>query len=197
MYKRRKTKKVFFGDVPVGGHSPISVQSMTNTRTSDIKTTVEQINRLEKLGCEIIRTAVPDMESARAIKQIKKRINIPIVADIHFDHKLALESVKSGVDALRINPGNIGEENKIKKVAEACQKANIPIRVGSNSGSIEKSILKKYDGPTAEAMVESALQNVRVLEDNNFFDIVISLKSTSIFTTLEAYSLMAKKVDYP
>jgi len=197
MYKRRKTKKVFFGDVPVGGNSPISVQSMTNTRTSDIKTTVEQINRLEKLGCEIIRTAVPDMESARAIKQIKKGINIPIVADIHFDHKLALESVKSGVDALRINPGNIGEENKIKKVAEACQKANIPIRVGSNSGSIEKSILKKYDGPTAEAMVESALQNVRVLEDNNFFDIVISLKSTSIFTTLEAYSLMAKKVDYP
>jgi len=197
MYRRRKTKKVYFGDVPVGGDAPISVQSMTNTKTSDIKSTAEQIKILENLGCEIIRTAVPDIESARAIKELKKEINIPIVADIHFDYKLALESVNSGVDALRINPGNIGKERNIKKVAEACQKAKIPIRVGSNSGSIEKSILEKYGGPTAEAMVESALQNIRILEDNNFFDIVISLKSTDIFTTIEAYSLMAEKVDYP
>lgn len=197
MYKRRTTKKVYFGDVPVGGNSPVSVQSMTNTKTADIKSTVEQIKTLENLGCEIIRTAVPDIESAKAIKEIKKKINIPIVADIHFDYKLALESVNSGVDALRINPGNIGDESNIKKVAQACQKVNIPIRVGSNSGSIEQSILREYGGPTAEAMVESAMQNVRILEDNNFFDIVISLKSTSIFTTIEAYSLMAKKVDYP
>ncbi|MGM0602846.1 MAG: flavodoxin-dependent (E)-4-hydroxy-3-methylbut-2-enyl-diphosphate synthase [Bacillota bacterium] len=197
MYKRRNTRKVFFGDAAVGGNSPITVQSMTNTKTSDIESTVAQIKRLENLGCEIIRVAVPDIKSARAVKEIKKEISIPVVADIHFDHKLALESVNSGIDALRINPGNIGDERKIKEVASACRYNDVPIRVGSNSGSIKKSILKKYGGPTAEAMVESALQNVRVLENNNFFDIVISLKSTSIFTTIEAYSLMSKKVDYP
>jgi (E)-4-hydroxy-3-methylbut-2-enyl-diphosphate synthase len=197
MYKRRKSKKVYFSDLAVGGTAPISVQSMCNTKTADVKKTTAQIKDLEKAGCEIIRVAVPDEISASALTEIKSQINIPLVADIHFDYKLALKSIENGVDALRINPGNIGSDKRVKEVALAAKAAAIPIRVGSNSGSIEKELLAKYGGPTAEAMVESALRNVQILEDNNFYDIVISLKSSSIFTTIDAYKIMAEKVDYP
>jgi len=197
MYNRRKTKIVNFAKKQVGGDAPVSVQSMCNTKTENIEATVSQIKKLEAVGCEIIRVAVPGQKAAQALTEIKKRINIPLVADIHFDHQLALMAVDNGVDALRINPGNIGSDQKIKEVAFACKENNIPIRVGSNSGSIEKELLKKYGGPTAEAMVESALRNVRVLEENNFEQIVISLKSSHISTTIEAYKLMSDKVDYP
>lgn len=197
MYKRRKAKVVYFAKQAVGGNSAISVQSMCNTKTENVEATVKQIKELEELGCEIIRVAVPDRKAAAALSEIKNRINIPLVADIHFDYQLALMSVENGVDALRINPGNIGSDQRVKEVALACKKNSIPIRVGSNSGSIEKELLEKHGGPTAEAMVESALRNVRILEDNNFEEIVISLKSSSIFTTLEAYELMAEKVNYP
>lgn len=197
MYKRRKSKKVYFSDLAVGGAAPVSVQSMCNTKTADVKKTTAQIKELEKAGCEIIRAAVPDELSASALAEIKSQINIPLVADIHFDYKLALKSIENGVDALRINPGNIGSDKKVKEVALAAKDAAVPIRVGSNSGSIEKELLARYGGPTAEAMVESALRNVKILEANNFYDIVISLKSSSVFTTIAAYQLMAEKVDYP
>jgi len=197
MYNRRKTKVVNFAEQPVGGEAPVSVQSMCNTKTENIESTVKQIKKLEAVGCEIIRAAVPDKNAARALSEIKKKINIPLVADIHFDYRLALMAVENGVDALRINPGNIGSDERVREVALACKENNIPIRVGSNSGSIEAELLKKYGGPTAEAMVESALRNVRILEENDFRQIVISLKSSQISTTLAAYKLMAEKVDYP
>ncbi len=197
MYNRRKTKVVNFAEQQVGGKAPISVQSMCNTKTENIEATVNQIKELEAVGCEIIRAAVPDENAAQALSEIKKRINIPLVADIHFDYKLALMAVENGVDALRINPGNIGSDQRVKEVALACKNNDIPIRVGSNSGSIEKELLEKYGGPTAEAMVESALRNLRILEENNFDKIVISLKSSHIPTTIKAYKLMAAKVDYP
>jgi len=197
MYNRRKSKVVNFAQQPVGGEAPVSVQSMCNTKTENVEATVKQIKALEAVGCEIIRAAVPDKNAARALSEIKKRIEIPLVADIHFDYRLALMAVKNGVDALRINPGNIGSDERVKEVALACKENNIPIRVGSNSGSIEAELLKKYGGPTAEAMVESALRNVRILEENDFRQIVISLKSSQISTTLAAYKLMAEKVDYP
>jgi len=197
MYNRRKTRVVHFAEQPVGGDNPVSVQSMCNTKTENIEATVSQIKELESVGCEIIRVAVPDQQAAEAISEIKKKINIPLVADIHFDHQLALMAVENGVDALRINPGNIGSDQKVKEVALACKNNNIPIRVGSNSGSIEKELLAKYGGPTAEAMVESALRNVRILEENNFKQIVISLKSSKISTTIKAYRLMSQKLDYP
>lgn len=197
MYNRRKTRLVNFAEQPVGGESPVSVQSMCNTKTENVAATVKQIKELEAVGCEIIRVAVPDENAAQALSKIKKEINIPLVADIHFDYQLALMAVENGVDALRINPGNIGDDQRVKEVALACKKRQIPIRVGSNSGSIEKELLEKYGGPTAEAMVESALRNVKILEENNFRDIVISLKSSHIPTTIEAYRLMAEKVDYP
>ncbi|ACL69533.1 flavodoxin-dependent (E)-4-hydroxy-3-methylbut-2-enyl-diphosphate synthase [Halothermothrix orenii] len=194
---RRKSRKIYYGNIPVGGDSPITVQSMTNTKTADVNATVKQIKRLEKAGCEIIRVAVPDMESARKLSLIKKRISIPLIADIHFDYRLALEAIHQGVDGIRINPGNIGSEEKVVKVIEAAKTAGIPLRIGVNSGSIEKSLIEKYGGPTAEAMVESALKHVYILEKHSFYDIIISLKSTDIWTTVESYHLMAKKVDYP
>lgn len=197
MYNRRKTRVVNFAEQPVGGEAPVSVQSMCNTKTENVEATVKQIKELEAVGCEIIRVAVPDKKAARALSKIKSKINIPLVADIHFDYRLALMAVEKGVDALRINPGNIGSNQRVQEVALACKKNQIPIRVGSNSGSIEKELLKKYGGPTAEAMVESALRNVKILEENDFRDIVISLKSSHISTTIRAYSLMAEKVDYP
>jgi (E)-4-hydroxy-3-methylbut-2-enyl-diphosphate synthase len=197
MYNRRKTRVVNFAEQPVGGEAPVSVQSMCNTKTENVEATVKQIKELEAVGCEIIRVAVPDKKAARALSKIKSKINIPLVADIHFDYRLALMAVENGVDALRINPGNIGSNQRVQEVALACKKKQIPIRVGSNSGSIEKELLKKYGGPTAEAMVESALRNVKILEENDFRDIVISLKSSHISTTIRAYSLMAEKVDYP
>lgn len=195
--ERRKTKKVMVKDVGIGGDSPISVQSMTNTKTYDIKGTVEQIHTLEEAGCDIIRVAVPDKESADAISKIKKQIHIPLVADIQFDYRLAIESIKQGADGLRINPGNIGDADRVNKVVEMAKSHKIPMRIGVNSGSLEKDLLKKYGKPTPEAMVESALRHVDMLEDLNFTDIVISIKSSDVISSIRAYELISKKVDYP
>ena len=170
---------------------------MTNTDTRDIKETVSQIRRLEDAGCEIIRVAVPDMEAASAIKEIKKQIHIPLVADIHFDYRLAIESMLNGADKIRINPGNIGSMDRVKKVVEIAKERNIPIRIGVNSGSVEKSIVEKYGGVTPEGMAESALGHVRILEAMGFGDIVISIKASNVPATIAAYSLIAEKVDYP
>jgi len=195
--ERRKTRKVYYGGVPVGGDAPISIQSMTNTQTADLEQTVTQIDELAAAGCEIIRVAVPDQESALALGKLKKQIKIPLIADIHFDYKLALEAINQGVDGLRLNPGNIGNAERVREVAREARQAGIPIRIGVNSGSIEKELLRKYGQPTAEAMVESALSHIRILEDNGFSDIVVSLKATGIWMTIKAYELLAEKVDYP
>lgn len=194
---RKTTRKVKVGNIFVGGGSVVSVQSMTNTDTRDVKATINQIKRLQEAGCDIVRVAVPDMEAAIAIKGISEEISIPLVADIHFDYKLALESIKNGVSALRINPGNIGSNDRVRLVAEAAKDKNIPIRIGVNAGSLSKDLLEKYKKPTAEALVESALRHVDILEDMNFHDIVISIKSTDINTMINSYRLMSKKVDYP
>ncbi|GKU24756.1 flavodoxin-dependent (E)-4-hydroxy-3-methylbut-2-enyl-diphosphate synthase [Clostridium folliculivorans] len=194
---RRQTKKVRVGNVFLGGDSPVSVQSMTNTDTRDVKSTIEQIKRLEEAGCDIVRCAVPDMEAAAAIKDIVKGINISLVADIHFDYRLALESIKNGVSALRINPGNIGSADRVRLVAEAAKSREIPIRIGVNSGSLEKELLKKYGSPTPEALVESALGHVKILEEMNFNDIVISIKSADVLKMIDSYRLMADRVNYP
>ncbi|QZY56790.1 flavodoxin-dependent (E)-4-hydroxy-3-methylbut-2-enyl-diphosphate synthase [Crassaminicella profunda] len=195
--ERKKTREVFCGNVKIGGDAPISIQSMTNTDTRDVKRTVDQIKSLEKAGCEIIRVAVLDLEAAQALKEIKQNINIPIVADIHFDYRLALEAIKHGVDKLRLNPGNIGDVDRVKKVVMKAKERNIPIRIGVNAGSIDKKIINKYGKVTPEAMVESALEHVEILQNLNFEDIVISLKASDIKLTIESYRLMAKKVDYP
>ena len=196
-YKRRKTRTVRVGNLNIGGDSPISVQSMTTTDTRDAKATISQIHRLEEVGCDLVRVAVVDMDAAKNIANIKKEINIPIVADIHFDHRLALEAVKSQVDGIRINPSNIGSLAKTKEVVSACKDNNIPIRIGVNGGSLEKDLLNQYGGPVAEAMVESAMRHVRILEDLDFHDIVISLKNSDVIRSIEAYRLMSKTVDYP
>ena len=195
---RRKSKIVMAGDVQIGGGALIPVQSMTNTFTKDIKSTVNQILSLEEAGCEIIRVAVADMEDAQSIREIKKHIHIPIVADIHFDYRLALSAIENGIDKLRINPGNIGSLERVQKIVSEAKPRNIPIRIGVNAGSIHKEILKKYNGePTAEGMVESALEHVKILEDLNYDNIVISLKGTDVKMTVDAYRSMAVKVDYP
>lgn len=194
---RRKTRKVYYGNVAVGGGAPVTVQSMTNTKTADVEATVKQIRDLSAAGCEIIRVAVPDMEAAKKLGEIKEHIDIPLIADIHFDYRLALEAIEQGVDGLRLNPGNIGQAERVREIAHRAREAGIPIRVGVNSGSIEKGILAKYGGPTAEGMVESALNQIRILEENDFQDIVISLKATDVMMTIRAYELMAEKVDYP
>lgn len=194
---RKTTRKIFYGGVAVGGDSPITVQSMTNTDTRNTKETIEQIKALEKVGCDIIRVAVLDTEAAKAIKEIKKEIRIPLIADIHFDHKLALESVKSGVDGLRINPGNIGSEDKVKEVVRACKEHGIPIRIGVNSGSISKEYLEKYNGVNVNSMVESALEHIRILEKIDYKDIVISLKASDISLTVDSYKKISELVDYP
>lgn len=185
------------GGVQVGGGAPVSVQSMTKTDTRDPVSTIEQINALAEGGCEIIRAAVPDREAADALPAILKGISIPFVADIHFDHRLALEAVKAGVDGLRINPGNIGGRNKVEEVVKAARDRRIPIRVGVNAGSLEKDLLAQFGGVTAGAMVESAMRHINILEDLNFTDIKVSLKASHVPLMLEAYRLMAKKVDYP
>ena len=185
------------GSVPVGGGAPVSIQSMCNTRTHDVPATVEQIRRLEAAGCDIVRVAVPDMAAAHAISAIKEQINIPLVADIHFDYKLALEAVAAGVDKIRINPGNIGAPDRVKAVAHACREKKIPIRIGVNSGSLEKNLLEKHGGVTAEALVESAFGHIDLLQRYDFDDICISLKSSSVQLTMQAYQLMAMKSDYP
>ncbi len=191
------TKKINIGGTFVGGGAPVSIQSMTNVKTRDIEKTAEQINELSANGCEIIRVAVPDMDSAMAIDKIKERISIPLVADIHFDYKLALECIKRGADKIRINPGNIGSKERVRKVAEAAGEKGIPIRIGVNGGSLEPHILKKYGRPTPEGMVESALYHIKLLEDCGFYDIAVSLKASDVKTTVEAYRLMSKKSDYP
>lgn len=195
---RKKTTSVMVGDVQIGGDAIIPVQSMTNTFTKDIKSTVNQIHQLEDAGCEIIRVAVADMEDAEAIREIKKQIHIPIVADIHFDYRLALKSIENGIDKLRINPGNIGSIDRVQKIVEMAKPRNIPIRIGVNAGSVHREILKKYDGRvTSEGMVESALEHVKILEDLNYNNIVISMKGTDIKMTLNAYRSMTAKRDYP
>ncbi|WMJ82028.1 flavodoxin-dependent (E)-4-hydroxy-3-methylbut-2-enyl-diphosphate synthase [Clostridium sp. MB40-C1] len=195
--ERRKTRKVKVGNVYIGGDSKISVQSMNNTDTRDIKATVEQIKQFEEAGCDITRCAVPDMEAAEALKEITSLVNIPVVADIHFDYRLALESIKNGVAALRINPGNIGSIERVKMVANAAKERGIPIRIGVNSGSLEKNILDKYGKVSPEALVESALKHVKILENVNFLDIVISLKSSNVLQMIESYRIISSKVDYP
>jgi (E)-4-hydroxy-3-methylbut-2-enyl-diphosphate synthase len=198
MIKRKKTKRIKVGKIFIGGSAPIVVQSMCNTDTRNVKQTVAQIKALQKTGCELIRVAVPDMAAAKALGKIKKQIRIPLVADIHFSHELALEAIKQGIDKLRINPGNIGSSDKIKKVVEAAKRKKIPIRIGVNAGSLEKDILKKHQGKaTAEGMVESAMRHIKILEKLNFREIAVSLKASDIERTVEAYKLLSKKVDYP
>ena len=194
---RDSTRTVRIGNRVIGGGNPIAIQSMCNTRTENVNETMEQIHRLEAAGCEIIRVTVPNMEAAKAIKAIKKEISIPLVADIHFDYRLALESAAAGVDKIRINPGNIGEDSRVKQVADTCRQKGIPIRIGVNSGSVERHILAKYGRPSAEAMVESALYHVRLLEKFDFEDIVISIKSSNVSEMIDAYRLIAKQCDYP
>ena len=195
---RNNTRVIKVGNVCIGGDNHVVVQSMTNTKTKDVKSTVDQILKLENVGCEIVRVAVLDMEDAIAIKDIKKQIHIPIVADIHFDYRLALQAIESGVDKVRINPGNIGKLENIKKVVEKCKEKKIPIRIGVNSGSLEKDLLEKYDGKvTAEAMVESAYRHVKILEDLEFYDIIISLKASNLDLCINAYREASKKFNYP
>ena len=191
------TKQIMVGGVPVGGGAPVTIQSMCNTRTDDVTATVEQILRLEAAGCEIIRVAVPDMAAAKAVGAIREKIHIPLVVDIHFDYKLALECVAAGCDAVRINPGNIGGEDRVKTVANACKAKGLPIRIGVNGGSLEKPLLAKYGGVTAEALVESAFGHIALLNRYDFDDICVSLKSSSVPITMAAYRLMSEKSDYP
>ena len=191
------TKRIMVGNVPVGGGAPVSIQSMCNTKTDDIDATVDQILRLEAAGCEIVRVAVPDMAAARAIDSIKSRIHIPLVADIHFDHRLALECAARGVDKIRINPGNIGGEDHVRAVAEACREGRIPIRIGVNGGSLEKELLGKYGGVTARALAESAMGHAALLEKYDFTDICISVKCSSVPVTVEACRLLSQRCSYP
>ncbi len=195
--ERKKTRKIMVGNVPVGGDSPITVQSMTNTSTKDIESTVEQIKRLEEAGCHIIRGAITDFDDAKAIREIKKNTNIPFIADIQFDYKLAIAAVENGADCLRINPGNIGSELKVKEVVNSCKERNIPIRIGVNSGSIKKEYLEKYNGVNENSMVYSALENIRLLENLNYENIKISLKASSVPLTIKSYEKMSEMVDYP
>ena len=195
---RKETRKVMVGNVQIGGQNKVIIQSMCNTKTKDVKSTVEQILKLEKAGCEIIRVACLDIEDAKAIKEIKKQIHIPIVADIHFDYRIALEAIDSGVDKVRINPGNIGSEERVKMVVDKCKEHKIPIRIGVNAGSLEKDLLEKYGGkPTAKAMVESAKRHVDILERLGFYDILISLKASNLDLCIEAYEEAAKEFPYP
>ena len=197
MYTHDKTKTVYVGSVAIGGGNPVTVQSMLNTPSYDIEASVAQAIALEKAGCEIIRAAIPDMEAVKLIPALKEKVSVPIVADIHFDYKLALEAVAAGVDKIRINPGNIGDDSKVKAVADACRAKNIPIRIGVNSGSVEKEILAKYGAPTADALVDSALYHASLLERFDFDNIVLSMKSSKVSTMYEAYVKAAEKCDYP
>ncbi len=198
MINRKKTKVIQIGRIKIGGNNPIAVQSMCNTDTRDAKATVAQIKKLQKAGCEIIRVAVPDMKAAKTLGKIKKQISIPLVADIHFSADLAMEAMRQGIDKLRINPGNIGSEEKTIMVVKEAKKRKIPIRIGVNAGSLEKDILKKHNGKvTARGMVESALRHIKILEKLNFRDIAISLKASDIERTVEAYKLLSQKVNYP
>lgn len=197
MFKRKKTRMIHIGPVAIGGGAPISVQSMCNTKTTDTKATVAQIKALQAAGCDIVRLAVPDMQAAKNLHNIIAQVNMPLVADIHFDYKLALEAIEQGISALRLNPGNIGGEEKVKAVVKAAKAHNVPIRIGVNAGSLDKKILAKYGGVTPEALVESAMQHVKILEALDFHDMKISLKAHDVPLTLAAYRLMSETVDYP
>lgn len=194
---REETRSVQVGNLTIGGNNHVVIQSMCNTKTKDVEATIKQINALQQAGCELVRVAVFDKEDADAIKEIKKGIHIPLVADIHFDYKLALIAIESGIDKVRINPGNIGSIEKVKAVVDACKEKHIPIRIGVNGGSLEKDILEKYGEPTPEGMVESAMKHVKILEDLDFHDIVISLKSSNTMLTIKAYELASKTFPYP
>lgn len=195
--KRANTKEIRVGEVVIGGNAPIAVQSMTNTDTKNTKATIEQIHNLKKAGCDIVRCAVPDMEACDALKTILKEVSIPLVADIHFDYKLALKSIENGVSALRINPGNIGNIDKVKMVVKLAEERDVPIRIGVNSGSLKKDILNKYGRVCAEALVESALEHVNILEDMGFYNIVISIKSSNVNDMVQSYRQISKVVSYP
>lgn len=195
--ERRKSRTIAIGQVTIGGENPVAVQSMTNTKTENIPATVDQIHRLTDRGCEIIRCAVPTLEAAQALKEIRKQIAIPLVADIHFDYRLALAALESGVDALRLNPGNIGGRDRVEKVVEAARQRQVPIRIGVNAGSLPKDLLEKFGHPTAEALVEAAWRHIHILEEMDYNNIVISLKAHDVPLTLAAYRLMARECDYP
>ncbi|MBE8189891.1 MAG: flavodoxin-dependent (E)-4-hydroxy-3-methylbut-2-enyl-diphosphate synthase [Candidatus Thioglobus sp.] len=194
---RRKSKQIFVGNVAIGGDSPISVQSMTNTNTSDVSKTLKQINAISAAGADLVRVSVPNMEAAEAFKQIKKQANIPLIADIHFDYKIALKVAEYGADCLRINPGNIGREDRVREVVAAAKDKNIPIRIGVNAGSLEKDLQKKYTEPTPEAMVESVFRHIDILDKLNFDNYKISLKASEIFMTVFAYKQLATQIDNP
>ncbi|WP_455684029.1 flavodoxin-dependent (E)-4-hydroxy-3-methylbut-2-enyl-diphosphate synthase [Thomasclavelia sp.] len=195
--KRNETRAIKVGNLTIGGNDNVIIQSMTNTKTKDVKATVKQINELANTGCQLVRLAVLNMEDALAIKEIKTQVTVPLVADIHFDYRLALQAIESGIDKIRINPGNIGSIDKVKLVVEACKEKQIPIRIGVNSGSLEKDILAKYGRPTAKGMIESAKKHVEILESLDFYDICISLKSSNTLLTIEAYQLASETFPYP
>ena len=197
MYNRENTRPIYVGNIQIGGQNKVVIQSMCNTKTKNVDDTVKQIVKLEKLGCEIIRVACLDIEDAKAIKEIKKLIHIPIVADIHFDYKIALEAIEAGVDKIRINPGNIGDEEKTRAVVEKCKEHKIPIRIGVNAGSLEKELLEKYGHPCSDAMIESAKRHVEILEKLDFYDIAISLKASNLDMCIEAYEKASKVFNYP
>ena len=195
--KRRESTKIYVGNVPVGGDAPIAVQSMTNTRTTDVGATVAQIKSLERVGADIVRVSVPTMDAAEAFKQIKQQVNVPLVADIHFDYRIALKVAEYGVDCLRINPGNIGREDRIRAVVDCARDKNIPIRIGVNAGSLEKDLQEKYGEPTPEALLESALRHVEILDRLNFNQFKVSVKASDVFLAVEAYRLLAKAIKQP
>lgn len=194
---RRATRQVTVGNIKIGGDAPIAIQSMLNAPAEDFEKNLAQLKALEEAGCEIVRMAVPNMDAVKVLGELKENSNIPLVADIHFDYRLALESLRAGVDKIRINPGNIGSAERVAAVADACAQRNVPIRIGVNSGSVEKELLEKYGGATPEAMVESAFRHVRMLEECDFYDTVISIKSSDVKNMIEAYSLVAERCDYP
>jgi len=196
MIKRRQSKKIMIGQLPIGGDAPVAVQSMTNTDTRDVNATVAQIQALINAGCELARVAVPDMVAAKALREIKSAISIPLIADIHFQHQLAIEAVNQGVDALRLNPGNIGSDQRVREVVHACRDRGVPIRIGVNAGSLEKDLVDRF-GHTPRAMVDSALRHIHLLEDQQFNLIKVSLKSSNVTDTIDAYRLLAEEVDYP
>ncbi len=195
--KRRQTRTVNVGGIPIGSSNPVVIQSMTKIATTQIKETIEQILKYEEAGCQIVRVTANTEEAAHALREIKQIINIPLVADIHFNYKLALIAIENNVDKIRINPGNIGKEEKIRHVLNACKEKNIPIRIGVNAGSLEKDILRKYGYPTSDGMVDSAMRHIRICEENNFDDLIISLKSSDVFMMIDAYRKLAKICDYP
>ena len=196
-WAKKRTRQIYVGHVPIGGGAPTAVQSMTNTDTRDISSTVKQIDQLSEAGCEIVRLAVPDREAAEAFREIKSRVQPPLIADIHFDHRLAIAALKAGADGLRINPGNIGGRKAVERIIREAGARGIPIRIGVNAGSLSKKILQKHGHPTPDAMVESALENIGLFEDLGFDKIKISLKSSNVLTTISAYELLSQKVDYP